>query len=144
MPAPTLRATPAPPSTSLPKATSQVQPPGPVHTVRAGDSFRHRRLRDESVWSSDEIRALIERFGCACGGEVVPCHLCANEQPAVIGSTVALGAQPREHAGHAMPISSGGLPAEGEMAQMAHGMGHGARMSMDQMVRPRVGRELVA
>jgi len=126
---------------------------------------------DESVVSSDQIRLLIEDFGCSCGGEVVPCHLCRGEQPAVIGSAVPHGAthgasdahaghsmpmsaeaaMPRpaaagrvDHAGHAMAAPAAGAPAEGEMAQMAHAMGHGGGMSMDDMVRDMRNRFLVA
>ena len=40
-------------------------------------------LYDEASISSENVRALIERFGCTCGGEVVPCRLCLDEQPAV-------------------------------------------------------------
>lgn len=47
---------------------------------------------DESVLTADDVRALIERFGCSCGGEIVPCHVCRDEQLAVIGSTVPHGA----------------------------------------------------
>lgn len=37
---------------------------------------------DEAALTANDVRALIERFGCSCGGEVVPCHLCRDEQPA--------------------------------------------------------------
>ena len=132
---------------------------------------------DESLLSADDVRALIERFGCTCGGEVVPGRICRDEQPAVIGSTVPHGAEHAsganhpagggEHAGHAMPAAPGtaqpasvvreadhgghavaarveGAPAEGEMASMAHAMGHGPGMSMDEMVRDMRNRFLVA
>ena len=137
---------------------------------------------DESVVSAKAVRALIERFGCSCGGEVVPCHICRDEQPAVIGSTVPHGAAhapaerashtmptstgpataitppgghaahsmampaaaAAEHAGHAMAMPGAAAPAEGEMAQMAHAMGHGGGMSMDDMVRDMRNRFLVA
>ncbi|HEX7949581.1 MAG TPA: copper-translocating P-type ATPase [Candidatus Limnocylindrales bacterium] len=124
---------------------------------------------DEAVLGADEVQALIERFGCSCGGEVVPCHLCRDEQAAVIGSTVPHGAahppagehaghamaapaaSPRaadmaggEHAGHAMAAQAAGSPVTGEMAQMAHGMGHGAGMTMDEMVRDMRSRFIVA
>ena len=136
---------------------------------------------DETILPTDDVRRLIEAFGCSCGGEVVPCHLCRDEQPAVIGSAVphglghAPGAHPSggEHAGHAMamptadsehagPVEAaaprgaehaghamampiaGATPAEGEMAQMAHAMGHGAGMSMDDMVKDMRNRFLVA
>ena len=137
---------------------------------------------DETVLSADDIRALIERFGCSCGGEVVPCHVCRDERPAVIGSTVAHGAahapgakdaahqipmltspavplvSTGEHAGHAMAdvaaptaehdghvaVPGAAAPAEGEMAQMAHAMGHGGGMSMDDMVSDMRNRFLAA
>lgn len=102
---------------------------------------------DEAALTADGVRALIERFGCSCGGEVVPCHLCRDEQPAVIGSTVPHGAapaRPDEHAGHAMAAASPGAPAQGEMAQTAHAMGHGGGMTMDQMVRDMRNRFIVA
>ena len=121
---------------------------------------------DEAVVSADDVRALIERFGCSCGGEVVPCHLCRDEQPAVVGSTVphgaahapvdehaghAMAAQAEmpapahdEHDGHAMPAPAAGAPVQGEMAQMAHAMGHGGGMTMDQMVRDMRNRFIVA
>ncbi len=122
---------------------------------------------DESVLAADDVRALIERFGCSCGGEVVPSHLCQDEQPAVIGSAVshratrapsdkhaghamtapATRAPSDEHAGHAMtaPAARTGVaPAQGEMAQMTHAMGHGGGMTMDQMVRDMRKRFTVA
>ena len=110
-----------------------------IHDVEANPVSQTVTVHyDQAVLTSDDIRTLIERFGCSCGGEVVPCHLCPDEQPAVIGSTVAHGTE------HAMPIPTGGAPAEGEMAQMAHAMGHGGGMSMDQMVRDMRNRFLVA
>ena len=107
---------------------------------------------DDAAVSADDIRALIERFGCNCGGEVVPCHLCQNEQPAVLGSTVAHGTSRvahdehagDEHAGHAMAPAAAGAPVKGEIAQMAHAMGHGGGMTMDDMVRDMRNRFIVA
>ncbi len=103
---------------------------------------------DETQIGADSIRQLIGDFGCRCGGEIVPEHLCKGEQPAVVGSAVPNAAH-AEHAGHVMPAAkkAGGaattMPA-GEMAQMTHAMGHGAGMSMDQMVRDMRDRFLVA
>jgi Cu2+-exporting ATPase len=125
---------------------------------------------DEAALAADDVRALIERYGCTCGGEVVPSHLCRDEQSAVIGSTVAMGAvhpptpeHPRhamaapaptaaeppagasdEHADHTMAAVAAGAPVQGEMAQMAHGMGHGGGMTMDEMVRDMRNRFIVA
>ena len=123
---------------------------------------------DGTALTADDVRALIERFGCSCGGEVVPCHLCRDEQPAVIGSTVPHGtlqapsvehsghataapapaitpaAARDEHAGHAMATPAAGAPVQGEMAQTAHAMGHGGGMTMDEMVRDMRTRFVVA
>ena len=144
---------------------------------------------DEATVTADDVRGLIERFGCNCGGEVVPCHLCRDEQPAVIGSAVphaaphasvgghaghaiaapvaeetpvaahdehaghAMGVAvapaapavpPDEHAGHARAVPAAGEQAPGEMAQMAHAMGHGGGMTMDDMVRDMRNRFLAA
>ena len=146
--------------------------------------------------TADGIRALIEEFGCGCGGEIVPCNLCREDVPAAIGRAAPHGAihgpavaravggadttvtgvpaaeavaqatpasvdevapvvAPRavEHAGHVAPAAPAGehaahamtaAPVEGEMAQMAHEMGHGAGMSMADMVRDMRNRFLVA
>ena len=125
---------------------------------------------DQAVLTPDHVRALIEHFGCTCGGEVVPCHLCRGEQPAVIGSAVEHGAEhalpdehakhltaatvpaaatkpavlPDEHAKRMMAAPASGAPAEGEMAQTTQAMGHGAGLSMDDMVRDMRNRFLVA
>jgi len=122
---------------------------------------------DETRISTDRIRELIEGFGCRCGGEIVPKCLCRDEQTAVVGSAVAHAAHAghvmpatTEHAGHEMPAATEHtghvMPAaaehgghatavqSGEMAQMAHAMGHGAGMSMDDMVRDMRNRFLVA
>ncbi len=141
---------------------------------------------DDAVLNAGDVRNLIERFGCSCGGEVVPCHLCLGESPAVMGSTVVHGVAPAQHAsyqmampaasampaaptadhaghhlpmptaasmpaphavdpaGHAPAVPGAAVPAEGEIAQTAHAMGHGAGMSMDEMVRDMRNRFIVA
>ncbi len=102
---------------------------------------------DEAVLSASDVRALIEGFGCSCGGEVVPCHLCPDERPAVIGSSIpgrVARAPTDEHAGHAMAAPAASTPVQGEMAQTAHSMGHGGGMTMDEMVRDMRNRFIVA
>jgi Cu2+-exporting ATPase len=100
---------------------------------------------DETEISAERIRELIADFGCRCGGEIVPEHLCRDEQTAVVGSAVPHA----EHAGHAMPAAAehtghaAAMPS-GEIVQMAHAMGHGGGMSMDGMVRDMRNRFLVA
>ncbi len=102
---------------------------------------------NETTLTADDVRALIERFGCSCGGEIVPCRLCADEQSAVLGSAVPRGAvhgPSDQHAGHAMAVPAVGAPVHGETAQMAHAMGHGGGMTMDEMVRDMRNRFIVA
>jgi len=79
---------------------------------------------DESLISQAKIEGLIEECGLHCRGEVVPAHLCAPAPRA--GTTSA--APMSDHAAH-------GAVVAGEMGQMAHEMGHGAGMTMEQMVR---------
>ena len=113
---------------------------------------------DETRLDPERIRGLIESFGCTCGGEVAPGHVMSGGRPATLGGvavapaehaghampSVAPAPTPAEHAGHAMPRAAAAPAAVGEMAQMAHAMGHGAGMSMDAMVRDMRNRFLVA
>ena len=119
---------------------------------------------DESALSADDVASRIRDFGCTCGGEVVPCNLCINEVPAAIGSAVPHGAiqgAPPPGGGNAYVMTAGsadaghtdhamaapptkGAQLPGEMAAVAHAMGHGAGMSMDAMVRDMRNRFLVA
>jgi Cu2+-exporting ATPase len=115
---------------------------------------------DDERISEAEIRGMIEQCGYHCGGEVVPRHVCAPDAEIVAaphgGKAHAAGPEagaPAPHAGHTPPASTAVEfepvahdmhagheeaatgAAAGEMAQMAHGMGHGAGMSMESMVR---------
>ena len=94
---------------------------------------------DEGVISEAEIRRLIERCGYHCAGRVMPRHVVAQAElgpgePAPAPTTPATAPPaPVDHAGHAPPA---GPPAPaGELAQMAHAMGHGEGVSIEQMVR---------
>ena len=80
---------------------------------------------DEAVILEIEIQRLIGECGYHCRGQSLPAHLCAPS-PAP------------EHAGHATP----GVAA-GEMAEMAHEMGHAGDMTVDEMVRDMRKRFLV-
>jgi Cu2+-exporting ATPase len=104
---------------------------------------------DEAVISETEIRHLIEECGLHCRGEVLPRHICAEEMGAVdehaghvmhaehtahaLPATPAAHAMPAEHKDHAMPAEGESVSAE--VAHMGHAMGHGAGMSMEEMVR---------
>jgi len=68
---------------------------------------------DEKTISEAEIRGLIEQCGYHCKGEVLPRHICAPEPQAKPGKK----------------------PARAETEEMAHEMGHGAGMEMEEMVR---------
>jgi Cu2+-exporting ATPase len=72
-------------------------------------------------------------------GHTMPMPDTATPKAAPASSPTA----PADHAGHVMPIS-GAAPAAGEMAAMAHEMGHGGGMSMDGMVRDMRNRFVVA
>jgi Cu2+-exporting ATPase len=106
---------------------------------------------DEDTITEAHIRQLIEECGYHCRGEVYPRHLVADESDEQVARTLQGGdAVPAEHighdthgaahAGHVMPAKPA---ATGEVAQMAHEMGHGAGMSMDTMVRDMRNRFLV-
>jgi len=114
--------------------TFQLRQPGIHHAAANTASQTVTVGYDETRISEAEIRRLIEECGYHCQGEVLPRHLCAP----VPGSAVehrppALGV---EHAGHAGPaMRAEEAPVPGETAEVAHGMGHGAGMSMEAMVR---------
>lgn len=94
---------------------------------------------DETVISEAHIRHLIEECGYHCRGEVFPRHVVASEDRQPVPHTMHGGAAiPMEHAEH----TAEAVPA-GEMAQMAHQMGHGTGMSMDDMVRDMRNRFLL-
>ena len=70
---------------------------------------------DDGVTSQGAIERVIRECGLHCRGEIVPAHVCAPSDAHVT--------QPASRA-----------PAA-DMTHMAHEMGHGAGMSMDEMVR---------
>lgn len=70
---------------------------------------------DEAIFDADAVRALIAGFGCQCGGELVACHLCAGEQPAVLGSALPHGAAP-----HASAVAPAQSPSAAPGDQSAH------------------------
>lgn len=86
---------------------------------------------DEQEVSEATLRDLIEQCGYHCRGEVLPRHLRAPEPDAAAAHRPP--ALETGHAGHEMP--EGRAPVSGETAQMAHAMGHGAGMSMEDMER---------
>jgi len=117
-----------------------------IHHVEASTMSQSVTIGyDEMAITEADIRRLIETCGYHCRGEVLPKHLCAPEpaghtMPAV--SPAKPEAPAGEHAGHAMPAA--GAAGTGEVAQMAHEMGHGGSMSMEAMVRDMRNRFWVA
>ena len=127
---------------------------------------------DEQQITLDDIRKRVVECGYHCRGEMVPNHLC--ETPGGTPSATVPAAAGHEHHGHhheaasAAMTATGGCagtrarlsttrpmrppvrPAKGaahakhEMADMMHDMGHGAGMSMQDMVRDMRNRFFVA
>ena len=113
---------------------------------------------DESVTLAD-LKHVVAECGYSCSGECLPEHVCApSDPPAAVathtghemsahaGHSIS-AAQPAvapakadAHAGHARPADA----EAGEMAAMAHEMGHGGGMSMEDMVRDMRNRFLVS
>lgn len=76
---------------------------------------------DEAEISEAEVGRLIEQFGCHCEGEVVPRNV--------------VGPEERAATEHRPPALEAEAPVSGEAEQMAHEMGHGGGMGMEEMVR---------
>ncbi len=89
---------------------------------------------DEKQLDLQTLKARVRECGYHCGGELVPKHLCAPEDPPPIapapGAMAGHAALAAAHAGHAKTAARGG-----EMDSTAHEMGHGAGMDMQAMVR---------
>jgi len=92
---------------------------------------------DETAILEVELHRLIRECGYHCRGQVLPKHICAPEP----GPATPTPPAAPVHAAHAPPARGGA--SSGEMAQMAHEMGHGGGMTMDEMVRDMRKRFLV-
>ena len=126
---------------------------------------------DEQQITLDDIRKRIVECGYHCRGEMMPNHLCetpGGSRSATVSVAVghehhgarheavpaatpptAAAAPPSaavDHAAHAAPGAApqGAAHAKHEMADMMHDMGHGAGMSMQDMVRDMRNRFFVA
>ncbi|HKP75387.1 MAG TPA: copper-translocating P-type ATPase [Longimicrobiaceae bacterium] len=92
---------------------------------------------DEMAVSEAELAGLVEECGLHCSGEVLPAHLCA---PAAAPAGSGIRAEPGRAAGShtagagAAAAHAGHGGTKLETSQMAHEMGHGAGMSMAEMV----------
>ena len=125
---------------------------------------------DDKQITIDDIRKRIVECGYHCRGEMVPNHLCErpggppsttvsvaaghdhhghHDATAGVMSPTAGALRPNAAVGHAAHAASGGVAksaahAKHEMADMMHDMGHGAGMSMQDMVRDMRNRFFVA
>ncbi|EHK55592.1 cation transporter, partial [Allomesorhizobium alhagi] len=106
---------------------------------------------DEALTNPETLAREIEACGFHCGGETVPRHLC------VPGSTTVPPGHPRApsehmhgHAEHAAAVDAAPSKREGTAAAkaphdaMAHEMGHGGGMDMQDMVSDMRNRFLVS
>ncbi len=87
---------------------------------------------DETRVDLKAIKAKVGECGYHCGGELVPKHVCAPEDPP--GESVAVTMPVHEHhaaAGRAKAKAE----KEPDVDHAAHEMGHGGGMSMEAMVR---------
>jgi len=97
---------------------------------------------DEARTDAETIRRAIEDCGFRCGGESVPCHLCAPDSTVVPPSHPrAPSAARHEHHGHSGAAAAAPAPA---YDAMAHEMGHGAGMDIAGMVRDMRNRFLIS
>ena len=112
---------------------------------------------DEAQTDLKTIKAKIEECGYHCGGEMVPRHVCAPEDPPAEAAGLLVhtghvsGVKPAEPAAHDRHATHGERAVHvepavetraaphadhvGQKDEMAHEMGHGAGMDMQAMVR---------
>ncbi len=89
---------------------------------------------DERRLDLKTLKARVRECGYHCGGELVPRHVCAPEDPPVVAAATAPMAGHAAHEATAHAASVKPAPA-GEMDTTAHEMGHGAGMDMQAMAR---------
>ena len=114
---------------------------------------------DPATTSISAIQAAIEDCGFHCTGEALPRHVCASPaMPSGSRPAASIGqikpADVEVNTGHARMAPAGMKPADGKTDHKAHGseksdamaheMGHGAGMDMQDMVRDMRNRFLVS
>lgn len=97
---------------------------------------------DETKTSVEAIMRQVEACGFHCQGESVPRHVCAADRTAVPPSHPK--APSARHAGHVPHGAGTAAPVAPSHAAMAHEMGHGGGMDMQDMVRDMRNRFLVS
>ena len=104
---------------------------------------------DEAQVAIADLEQMLDHGGFECAGEITPKHIVKPSDPPAAVATM----DHSMHAGHAMPMPAapakkdehaGHEAMSGEMAGMAHEMGHSGSMSMDAMVNDMRNRFLVA
>src|SRR5512134_1436195 len=93
---------------------------------------------DEARTSVDAIMRQVHACGFHCRGESVPRHVCVPDSTAI--SPEHPKAPAAAHAAHARHGAAAATPPDA----MAHEMGHGAGMDMQDMVRDMRNRFLVS
>ncbi len=104
---------------------------------------------DDSATKLQTIKAKVQECGYHCAGERVPKHVCVPEDPPGEAFAVATPVHGHTthatHAGHRAEAIPGEQAAPAEKADaMAHEMGHGAGMDMQEMVRDMRNRFWIA
>src|SRR5262245_38618776 len=99
---------------------------------------------DETRTDAETIRQTIEACGFNCRGESVPCHVCVPDST-VVPPTHLRAPSHADHKQHG-PRPSGGAAAAAKVSHdmMAHEIGHGGGMDMQDMVRDMRNRFLVS
>ena len=100
---------------------------------------------DEGLTSVEALRRTVEECGFHCRGERVPRHVCTPDATAVAPSHPHAPSRHVAHAGHrpSAPVDAkAASPVKHDL--MAHEMGHGAGMDMQDMVRDMRNRFLIS
>ncbi|GLQ56619.1 heavy metal translocating P-type ATPase [Devosia nitrariae] len=101
---------------------------------------------DETITNPERLAEQVRACGFHCRGEVAPRHVCVPGERLVEPTQTGEAAHAHAghvHAGHAGSDTKPAAPAPSH-DPMAHEMGHGAGMSMDEMVRDMRNRFLVS
>ncbi|AWC23702.1 ATPase P [Aminobacter sp. DSM 101952] len=99
---------------------------------------------DEEVTGPERLVEQIRACGFHCRGEVAPRHVCVPNETLVMTSAEPAGHEAHVHGEHALATPAGRQPAVPTPDAMAHEMGHGGGMSMDEMVRDMRNRFIVS
>lgn len=99
---------------------------------------------DEEVTGPERLVEQIRACGFHCRGEVAPRHVCVPNETLVMTSAEPAGHEAHVHGEHALATPAGRQPAVPTPDAMAHEMGHGGGISMDEVVRDMRNRFIVS